>query len=71
MIAGKIRFINSDRGFLFVRPDDSSADCFCHFTVLQREGIQPTGLQVGDAVEFERGPSLRSHKDQVIAIRLR
>ena len=70
MISGKVRHINSDKGYLFIRPTDGSKDCFAHFSILIEHGIQPTGLQVGDDVEFERGPSRRPDKDQVVRIQL-
>jgi cold shock protein len=67
MIFGVVKFFNAERGFGFVRPDDGSADAFVHASTLQRELI--VDLREGDRVEFERGPSPKSGRDQVVKIR--
>lgn len=51
MAVGTVKFFNTQRGFGFIRPQDSDKDVFVHITALQRAGLQT--LSEGQKVSFE------------------
>jgi CspA family cold shock protein len=67
MIAGTVKFYNSQRGFGFVQPDDGSKDVFVHATALERAGM--SDLAEGQKVEFDTEVDSRSGKTAVATIR--
>ncbi len=50
MLSGSICYVNTEKGFSFIRRDDSEPDVFCHHAALARSGIE--SVQIGDHVEF-------------------
>lgn len=50
MPQGTVKWFNSEKGFGFIKPDDSSNDLFVHHS--QTNGIT---LYEGDTVEYEIG----------------
>lgn len=50
MSQGTVKWFNSDKGFGFIKPDDSSNDLFVHYS--ETNGVT---LIEGDTVEFEIG----------------
>jgi len=48
---GKVIRFNNNRGFGFIRPDDSQDDVFFYYNVIQMDGFKT--VRVGQAVEFE------------------
>lgn len=67
MIAGTVKFYNSQRGFGFVQPDDGSKDVFVHATALERAGL--SGLVEGQKVTFDTEVDGRSGKTAVANIK--
>ena len=67
MIAGTVKFYNSQRGFGFIQPDDGSKDVFVHATALERAGM--SGLDEGQKVEFDTEVDSRSGKTAVATIK--
>ena len=67
MIAGTVKFYNSQRGFGFVQPDDGSKDVFVHATALERAGM--SDLVEGQKVEFDTEVDSRSGKTAVANIK--
>jgi len=67
MIAGTVKFYNSQRGFGFVQPDDGSKDVFVHATALERAGM--SDLAEGQKVEFDTEVDSCSGKTAVATIR--
>ncbi|MGK2922647.1 MAG: cold-shock protein [Methyloceanibacter sp.] len=67
MIAGTVKFYNSQRGFGFVQPDDGSKDVFVHATALERAGM--SDLAEGQKVEFDTEVDSRSGKTAVATIK--
>lgn len=67
MIAGTVKFYNSQRGFGFVQPDDGSKDVFVHATALERAGL--SGLAEGQKVTFDTEVDGRSGKTAVANIK--
>lgn len=68
MIAGTVKFYNSQKGFGFIAPDDGAQDVFVHATALERAGIG--GLNEGQKVTFETEVDSRSGKTAVSRIEL-
>lgn len=68
MIAGTVKFYNSQRGFGFVQPDDGSKDVFVHATALERAGMSE--LAEGQKVEFDTEVDSRSGKTAVANIKV-
>ena len=50
MFSGSICYVNADKGFSFIRRDDSEADVFLHHAALARCGIP--SVAIGNRVEF-------------------
>lgn len=67
MIAGTVKFYNSQRGFGFVQPDDGGKDVFVHATALERAGMSE--LTEGQKVEFDTEVDSRSGKTAVANIK--
>ena len=56
MATGTVKWFNSEKGFGFIAPDDSSADVFAHFSAIAGSGYR--SLEEAQKVEFdtEQGP---------------
>jgi cold shock protein len=55
LATGFVKFFKSDRGFGFIKPDDSGNDVFVHVSAAERAGIQlKEGMRVGFDVEMDR-----------------
>ncbi len=67
MIAGTVKFYNSQRGFGFIQPDDGGKDVFVHATALERAGM--SGLDEGQKVTFDTEVDSRSGKTAVANIK--
>jgi CspA family cold shock protein len=68
MTNGTVKFYNDQKGFGFIKPDESSTDVFVHATALERAGIR--GLAEGQKVAFETEVDSRSGKTAVSSIEL-
>jgi cold shock protein len=60
---GTVEFFKEDKGFGFIRPDNSDKDVFVHHSSIEGEGFRT--LKRGDRVEFEivespKGPRAES-----------
>lgn len=53
MARGTIKFVNAEKGWAFIKPNEGDKDLFVHATELQ--DIKIGGLQIGDPVVFEVG----------------
>ena len=51
MTQGTVKWLNSQKGFGFIQPDDGTRDVFVHISAVERAGLQ--GLQEGQKVTFE------------------
>jgi CspA family cold shock protein len=51
VITGSICHVNAEKGFSFIKRDDSEPDVFCHSAALARSGIE--NVKIGDRVEFQ------------------
>jgi CspA family cold shock protein len=66
MPIGKIKMFNDEKGFGFIRPDDSNNNVFFHVSSL-REGDDVTE---GKAVTFETGVDPKSGKTKAVSVDL-
>ena len=48
---GTVKFLNSDKGYGFIKPDDGSKDIFVHISAVQASGL--TELTENQKVAFE------------------
>lgn len=53
MDSGKVLWFNQQKGFGFIRPNNSTTDLFVHFSGISGDGFKV--LQEGELVEFELG----------------
>ena len=50
---GTVKWLNEQKGFGFITPEDGSKDCFVPHSALQAEGFKT--LAEGATVEFDMG----------------
>ena len=48
---GTVKWVNDQKGFGFITPEDGSKDCFVHHSAIQSDGFRT--LAEGSTVEFE------------------
>lgn len=53
MMRGKVKWLDTIRGFGFIAPDDGGKDVFVHISVVLRSGF--SDLERNEPVEFEVG----------------
>ena len=51
MSTGKVKWINSEKGYGFITVDDSNKDIFVHFSAIEAQGFK--SLAEGQNVSFE------------------
>ena len=51
MEKGTVKWFNSEKGFGFIKQNDSDTDVFVHHTAIKMDGYRK--LEEGDVVEFE------------------
>ncbi len=51
MATGTVKFFNTQKGYGFIQPDDSSKDVFVHITAVERAGMR--SLMEGQKVSYE------------------
>jgi CspA family cold shock protein len=51
MAQGTVKWFNSEKGFGFITPDDSSGDVFVHFSAIAGTGYK--SLEENQRVEFD------------------
>ena len=51
MATGLVKWVNGDKGYGFITPDDGSADVFAHFSAIQSSGYR--SLEENQKVEFD------------------
>ncbi len=54
MTTGTVKFFNTQRGYGFIEPDDSSKDAFVHISAVERAGL--TSLNEGQKVSYDVQP---------------
>lgn len=57
MARGTIKFVNAEKGWAFIKPNEGDKDLFVHATELQ--GVKIGQLNQGDPVVFEVGEGRR------------
>ena len=51
MARGKVKWLNSQKGYGFIQLEDGGKDVFVHISAVERAGLP--GLNEGQSVEFE------------------
>ena len=51
MLTGKVKWLNYQKGYGFISPDDGTKDIFVHISVLEKCGI--TSLNENDKVSYD------------------
>jgi cold shock protein len=51
MAQGTVKWFNSDKGFGFIKVDDSDDDVFVHFSAIEADGFR--SLEENQRVEFD------------------
>ena len=54
---GIVKFLNADKGYGFIKPDDGGADIFVHISALQASGLAT--LAENQKVSYETEPDRR------------
>ena len=60
MPVGTVKFLNTQKGFGFIQPEDGSKDVFVHISAVERAGMNE--LREGQKVEFELEADRKSGK---------
>ena len=53
-MTGVVKFFNTERGYGFIKPDDSGRDVFVHITAVEKAGLQ--SLSEGQKISYEVEP---------------
>ena len=59
MATGTVKWLNNDKGYGFITPEDGGKDLFVHHTGIEGEGFKslPEGARVEfEATEGQKGP---------------
>ena len=64
--SGKVKWVNPNKGYGFVTPENGSKDIFLHISALEKAGI--TFLEDGQRLEYE--VSTNKGKDAAVNIKL-
>ena len=60
MTTGTVKWINSQKGFGFIQPDNGGSDAFVHISAVERAGLGT--LSEGQKIEFDLVADRRSGK---------
>jgi CspA family cold shock protein len=60
MANGAVKWLNGQKGFGFIQPDDGGADVFVHISAVERAGLRD--LREGQKVSYEITKDQRSGK---------
>jgi CspA family cold shock protein len=53
MNKGTVKWFNSNKGYVFITPDDGSPDVFVHYSAIQGESEEFRVIYEGDIVDYE------------------
>ena len=67
MTVDTVKFLNEQKGFGFIGPDDGSPDVFVHISAVERAGM--TTLHEGQRISFEFVKDPRKGKTNVQNLR--
>lgn len=60
MPVGTVKWFNTQKGYGFIKPDDSETDVFVHISAVERSGL--TQIDEGQRLQFEMVKDRRSGK---------
>jgi len=60
MPVGTVKWFNTQKGYGFIKPDDSETDVFVHISAVERSGL--TQVDEGQRLQFELVKDRRSGK---------
>ena len=64
MAQGTVKWLNAEKGFGFIAPEDGSQDVFVHYTEIQGSGFRT--LEENQKVEFEIGEGAKGPQAQQV-----
>ena len=64
MAQGTVKWLNADRGYGFIAPDDGTPDLFVHYSAVKAGGDR--GLQDDQRVEFTVGRGARGPRAEEV-----
>jgi CspA family cold shock protein len=53
MITGTVKFYNADKGYVFIQPEDGTADAFVHISAVERAGLRTLNKDQRVSYELE------------------
>jgi CspA family cold shock protein len=65
---GVVKFLNTDKGYGFIKPDDGSGDIFVHITAVEQAGLR--ALNEGQKVAYEIEPDKKGKGPKAVNIRV-
>lgn len=68
MTTGTVKWFNADKGYGFIKPDNSNTDVFVHVSAVEAAGIR--SLSEGATVNFEEQRDGKSGKMSAVNLRL-
>ena len=55
MITGTVKFVNADKGYGFISPDDGSSDAFVHISAVEAAGMRSLDREQRVSYELQSG----------------
>ena len=55
MASGTVKWLNAQKGYGFIQPDDGSKDVFVHISAVERAGLSQLNENQKVTFELERG----------------
>ena len=68
MAMGTVKWLNSEKGYGFIQPDDGQKDVFVHISAVERAGLR--SLQEGQKVSYELTTDRRTGKSSATELQV-
>ena len=68
MATGKVKWLNDQKGFGFIKPDEGGADVFVHISAVERSGLRT--LAENQSIQYELHKDERRGKTSAVDLKV-